>query len=118
MALVRSTTSLLQRNLAPAVQGPRGPICLTCGRIVDEEQLVDGEPGQTTYARVLVRHHGAEELRTFDMGSTEWDGYELASHMRRANWFDPRGDAGLHQMDRGAAAKFEALAVAGEIALV
>lgn len=95
MALKRSHVTLAQRILAPAVKGPQGPVCMTCGRLVDSEELVEGEPGKTTYARVLVKHHGAEELRTFDMGSIEWDGYELKSHMMRANWFDPRGDAGL-----------------------
>lgn len=95
MALIRSHVSLGQRILAPAVKSAQGCVCMTCGRIVDVESLVEGEPGKTTFARVLVKHHGAEELRTFDMGSVEWDGYELKSHMMRANWFDPRGDAGL-----------------------
>ncbi len=70
---------------------------MTCGRRVDSELLVEGEPGKTTFAKVLAKHHGAEELRTFDMGSVEWDDYELKSHMMRANWFSPFGheDAGL-----------------------
>lgn len=95
MALTRSHVSLGQRILAPAVKSARGCVCMTCGRIVDSESLVEGEAGRTTFAKVLVKHHGAEELRTFDMGSVEWDGYELQSHMMRANWFDPHGDAGL-----------------------
>jgi hypothetical protein len=97
VALRRTSTSLLQRILAPAVQSAAGPVCMTCGRIVDSEALVEGEPGKTTYAKVLVKHHGAEELRTFDMASVEWDSYELKSHMMRANWFSPHGhdDAGL-----------------------
>lgn len=94
MALIRSRTSLLQRILAPSIQSPLGPVCMTCGRLVDSEALVEGEPGKTTYAKVLVKHHGAEELRTFEMASVEWDSYELASHMRRANWFDPRSHEG------------------------
>jgi hypothetical protein len=44
---------------------------------------------------VLVKHHGAEELGTFDMGSTNWDGDDLASMMRRRNWFDPMRHEGL-----------------------
>jgi hypothetical protein len=97
VTLLRTRTSLEQRVLAPTVQGPRGPVCLTCGRVVDSEALVEGEPGHTTFAKVLVKHHGAEELRTFDMGSVEWDSYELKSHMMRANWFSPFGheDQGL-----------------------
>ena len=94
MALLRTNTSLLQRILAPSVQSPQGPVCMTCGRLVDSEALVEGEPWKTTYAKVLVKHHGAEELRTFDMGSVEWDSYELKSHMLRANWFDPRSHEG------------------------
>lgn len=95
MALIRSAVSLEQRILAPSVKKPAGCVCMTCGRLVDSEALVEGEPGKTTFAKVLVKHHGAEELRTFGMGSVEWDAYELKSHMMRANWFDPRGDAGL-----------------------
>lgn len=95
MALIRTAVSLEQRIHAPYVKAAQGCICMTCGRLVDVESLVEGEPGKTTYARVLVKHHGAEELRTFGMGSVDWDGYELKSHMMRANWFDPRGDAGL-----------------------
>lgn len=95
MALIKTHTSLEQRILAPNVKAPSGPVCMTCGRLVDSENMVEGEPGKTTFAKVLVKHHGAEELRTFDMGSVEWDSYELKSHMMRANWFDPRGDTGL-----------------------
>lgn len=97
MALIKSSVSLEQRILAPGVKAPSGPVCMTCGRLVDSEMLVEGEPGKTTYAKVLVKHHGAEELRTFGMGSVEWDAYELKSHMMRANWFNPHGheDAGL-----------------------
>lgn len=95
MALIKTHVSLEQRILAPYVKNAQGCLCMTCGRLVDLESLVEGEMGKTTYAKVLVRHHGAEELRTFDMGSVEWDAYELKSHMMRANWFDPRGGAGL-----------------------
>lgn len=91
MALIKTRTSLEQRILAPSVKAPSGPVCMTCGRLVDSELLVEGEPGRTTFAKVLVKHHGAEELRTFDMGSVEWDSYELKSHMMRANWFSPFG---------------------------
>lgn len=95
MALIRTSQSLEQRIHSPSVKPPGGPVCMTCGRTVDSESLVEGMPGQTTYAKVLVKHHGAEELRRFDMGSVEWDDYELASHMRRANWFDPTAHEGL-----------------------
>lgn len=95
MALVRSRAVLDHLILAPHVQSARGPVCMTCGRVVESEELVEGYPGQTTYAKVLVRHHGAEELRTFDMGSANWDERDLGSMMRRTNWFDPRSHEGL-----------------------
>jgi hypothetical protein len=77
------------------MQHVRGPVCLTCGRLVDEEVLVEGYPGESTHAKVLVKHHNAEELRTFDMGSTNWDAADLASMMRRTSWFDPTAHEGL-----------------------
>jgi hypothetical protein len=80
---------------APRVESVRGPVCMTCGRLVDKEELVEGYPGVTTFAKVLVKHHGAEELGTFDMGSTNWDERDLASMMRRRNWFDPTRHEGL-----------------------
>lgn len=78
-----------------SAQSALGPVCMTCGRVVDSEELVEGYPGGSTTAKVLVRHHGAEELRTFDMGSVEWTPEDLASYMRRANWFDPTSFLGI-----------------------
>lgn len=92
--LIKSQVGLDNLVLAPHVQSARGAVCLTCGRLVDEESLVEGYPGETTFAKVLVRHHGAEELRTFQMGSTNWDAQDLGSMMRRTNWFDPRSHEG------------------------
>ena len=98
MPLLKSSVGLTAL-LAPHVQSPLGPVCLTCGRVVDEEQLVEGYPGESTFAKVLVRHHGAEELRTFDMGSSNWDERDLGQMMRHVNWFDPASfeGAGLGQ---------------------
>lgn len=95
MPLLKTRASWDNLVIAPRVQHVRGPVCMTCGRLVDEEQLVEGYPGESTHARVLVKHHGAEELRTFDMGSTNWDAGDLASMMRRTNWFDPTAHEGL-----------------------
>lgn len=95
MSLLRSRASLDQLVVAPHVEGARGPVCMTCGRIVDSEALVEGYPGESQTCKVLVRHHGAEELRTFDMGSTNWDAGDLKSMMRRTNWFDPGAHEGL-----------------------
>lgn len=95
MSLLRTRGTLDRLVVAPDVQSALGPVCLTCGRVVDSESLVEGYPGSTTYARVLVTHHGAEELRTFDMGSSNWDEQDLASLMRRTNWFDPEAFEGI-----------------------
>lgn len=95
MPLLKTHASWDSLVHAPSVQSARGPVCMTCGRLVDEEVLVEGYPGESTHAKVLVRHHGAEELRTFDMGSTNWDARDLASMMRRTNWFDPTRYEGL-----------------------
>lgn len=97
MSLIRSRMSLDQMVVSPTVQAPQGPVCMTCGRIVDSEELVEGYPGESERCRVLVRHHGAEELRTFEMGSRNWDASDLASMMRRTNWFDPTAHEGLGQ---------------------
>ncbi len=95
MSLLKTRTTLDQMILAPAVKSARGCVCVTCGRLVDSESLVEGEPGWgKTWCKVLVKHHGAEELRTFDFGSTNWDEYDLKSHMMRANWFDPTSHEG------------------------
>lgn len=95
MALIKSSATLGNLILAPHVQSAQGCVCLTCGRLVDEESLVEGYPGESATCKVLVKHHGAEELRTFHMGSTNWDERDLASMMRRTNWFDPTAHEGL-----------------------
>lgn len=84
---------------------PGAPVCMTCGRFLDEYGIVEGTPlydangslnlDATTWAKYLVRHHGAEELRTFDMGSTNWDYADVEQMARRTNWFDPRRHEGL-----------------------
>lgn len=94
MSLRRSSLSMDQFVISPDVQRATGPVCLTCGRSVDSEAIVEGYPGSSTTCKVLVKHHGAEELRAFDMGSVEWDYTDLRSKMRRANWFDPRSFEG------------------------
>lgn len=93
--LRRSLAKLDNLVLAPYAGSARGAVCLTCGKLVDEEGIVEGYPGESTTCKVLVRHHGAEELRTFDMGSTNWDEADLASYMSRTNWFDPNSYEGM-----------------------
>jgi hypothetical protein len=87
--LRRSLATLDNLVVAPYAGSVRGAVCLRCGRLVDEEGIVEGYPGESQTCKVLVRHHGAEELRTFDMGSSNWDAGDLASMMARTNWFAP-----------------------------
>ena len=94
MSIIKSHADLATL-LAPSVQSALGPVCMTCGRVVDEEQLVEGYPGESVTCKVLVKHHGAEELRTFHMGSTNWDERDLAQMMRHTNWFDPTKHEGV-----------------------
>lgn len=125
MPLIKSTVGLDSLVQAPHVQSALGPVCMLCGRVVDEEMLVEGYPASlggyreepirdslgrftghtrsvyyppaegSLFAKVLVRHHGAEELRTFEMGSSNWDERDLSSYMRRTNWFDPTSHLGM-----------------------
>lgn len=95
MALRRSLGALENLVQAPYAGSVRGAVCLTCGRLVDSEEIVEGYPGESVTCKVLVKHHGAEELRTFDMGSKDWDHTDLASYMQRTNWFDPFSHDGL-----------------------
>lgn len=100
MALIKSRASWNDLVWAPTVQAPRGSVCLTCGRLVDFEGVVEGYPAGdndagTVWCKYLVKHHGAEELRTFEMGSTNWDYGDAAQMARRTNWFDPRAFEGL-----------------------
>lgn len=95
MPLIKSTASWGDLVHAPTVQAPRGAVCLTCGRLVDFEGVVEGYPGESARSRYLVKHHGAEEARWFDMGSTNWDVADVAQMARRTNWFDPTRHEGL-----------------------
>lgn len=89
MALRRRRTGYLQGLLAPIAGDITGALCLTCGRIVDSESMVEGEPGKTTGCAVLVKHHGQEELRHFSFDSVEWDYRDLGRMMQGARFFDP-----------------------------
>ena len=95
MPLIKTRASWNDLVLAPTVQHPRGAVCMTCGRMTDFEGVVEGYPGESTHCKYLVKHHGAEELRAFDMGSTNWDYDDAAQMARRTNWFDPTRHEGL-----------------------
>ncbi len=95
MPLIKSAASWRDLVRAPTVQHVRGAVCMTCGRLVDFEGVVEGYPGESGRCRYLVKHHGAEEARWFDMGSTNWDIADAAQMARRTNWFDPTKHEGL-----------------------
>jgi len=92
-SLKRSTITLTDQVVAPRVTTPRGASCMTCGKLVDREELVEGYPGESTFARVVVACHGAEELRTFQFESTNWDNHDLQQFYNSANFFDPTSHA-------------------------
>lgn len=95
MSLRRSRAALGNLVFAPYAGSVRGAVCMTCGKLVDEEIIVEGYAGESETCKVLVRHHGQEELRTFDMGSRNWDHEDLASLVQRTNWFDPSSYDGM-----------------------
>lgn len=88
MSLYRHTVGLLKALRAPVVQS-NAPVCTTCGRYLDKEEIVEGYPGQTTFVLVRGAHHGSDEAVRFDMGSKEWDFEDVAKHVRGHRWFNP-----------------------------
>lgn len=91
MSLRRTVLGLDRFITSPVKWDVTGPVCDICQDVVDYEELVEGEPGWgKPWAKVLVRHHGAEELRTFDFGSVEWDHEDLKRYMQRVRWFEPK----------------------------
>lgn len=88
MTIYKHRMKLLTALRKPLAEGV-APLCITCGRYLDSEEIVEGYPGQTGFCKVLGRHHGAEELVTFDMGSLEWDFDDLPRFVRGHAWFDP-----------------------------
>ena len=88
MSLRRINVPLLGGLLARPVRNRSKALrCALCGEDVDYEAVVERMP---TAARVLVRHHGAEELATFELGTREWDETDLQRMCVRNRWFDPQ----------------------------
>lgn len=105
--MLRKTCLTLPRYIRSAPKADlTGPRCALCDKVVDYEALVEGYPGVENLeqhviepaggetAKVLVRHHGAEEVCTFDMGSRNWGPTDLRKWMARKRWFDPLADGG------------------------
>jgi hypothetical protein len=76
-------------SFRPLVQNRCGAYCMICLRPTASEEIKEEVHGDKNYARVLVRCHGSEELRTFEFGSKEWDSTDLKRAMQRCAWFDP-----------------------------
>lgn len=76
----------LLEGLTKDVQPGYAPICMTCGRYLDGEALVETKG---SVVKVLGKHHGAEELVSFDLGTEHWDHDDLAKMMRGHGWFAP-----------------------------
>lgn len=91
-------------GLAPAYADVYGPVCDLCNAVVDSEEIVEGQPGglgadpngvmtetpaSHPYCRVLVTHHGAEELHQFDFESIWWNAEDLKRRMQHRRWFCP-----------------------------
>jgi hypothetical protein len=73
-----------------------GVWCLTCHKLVDREEVVEGyqfsengKHSKGTFVKVLIKCHGAEELMQWDMGTTEWDAYDVQTRLKRWRAFDP-----------------------------
>lgn len=88
MTLRKGRTGLLEALRKPLtpVHGYT-PMCDICRRPVDSEEVV--ERAGPTAVRVLVKHHGAEELQTFELGTESWDHDDLNRAMRSHRWFAP-----------------------------
>ncbi len=101
MGLRRSTLSLEHYIRAGVKWDVTGPVCDLCNQVVDEESLVEGYPGVENsdgmvmelagqdWCKVLVKHHGQEELRTFQFGGRNWGPTDLKKAMQRVRWFSP-----------------------------
>lgn len=85
MALLKSRVGFRESLLAPIVKA-HAPLCQTCGRYLDSEEVVETFGH---FVRILGKHHGAEELATFDVGTRDWTEDSVKRAMRGYRWFDP-----------------------------
>jgi len=88
--LFKRRVGLLEALRRPVAEG-YAPVCTTCGRYLDSYAIVE-DVGDVV--KVLGKHHGAEELVSFDLGTRShatWDERveDLARSMRGHTWFDP-----------------------------
>lgn len=84
----------LRRKVMPVtVEGFIAPTCVLCNRPLDGEELVEAPSGKG-FVRVLGRHHGAEELAQFEMGTEHHTPEDLNRAMRSHPWFAPDVEKG------------------------
>lgn len=65
---------------------PLWPTCMTCGAYADSMETV--ETGRL-YAKVLIKHHGQEQLVTVDFDAEGWTYQDLGKCLRALRLFDP-----------------------------
>lgn len=83
---IKSADGILEGLLAPVTSSGEAFCDLCGGKLTDYEELVEVGP---TWCKVLVRHHGQEQVHRFDFESVEWDERDLRSRMRGRRWFQP-----------------------------
>lgn len=89
MTLRKVKTGLLSALRAPIVMPAAGfiaPVCDLCQKPLDSEEMVET---WRTGARVLGKHHGQEELASFELGTEQWEPEDLSRAMRGHKWFAP-----------------------------
>jgi hypothetical protein len=94
----RVSYGLLESLVLPVTDA--WPTCDLCTLPLDKIELV--ERAGPTAARVLGKHHGAEELATFELGTREWEPDDLQRAVRGHRWFRPetvRPDAPRAELD-------------------
>ena len=67
------------------------PTCDLCNGPLDAIELV--ERAGPTAVRVLGKHHGAEELATFELGTEHWEPDDVQRSVRGHRWFRPETKA-------------------------
>lgn len=86
MSYVKTLDRDVLERLRRPIVNVSGATCDLCKKLVDWEGVVEDGP---TWVKVLVRHHGSEQLHTFEFGSREWGWDDLERHMRGMRWFEP-----------------------------
>lgn len=85
MTLYKHKVGLLKALRKPVAPGLH-PICQTCGRYLDSWHIVEEHK---TSVKLLGKHHGAEELVEFELGTEHWDEEDIAKALRGHIFFDP-----------------------------